>query len=263
VSRNTCSRGRQQYLLGQLSGFWKNDIWDMRRSPVHTRITAKQRHLRFRCKTAAVNNELKYACWKKFSDGGWRTTQELSKVHRMVKWLNTVDQLPTSLMSRTFDEWRNQYRSYLKERGMYYQGTTSRMDREQRPRVTSRDSPYISTLRQVYSILESAYDDRPEFEKDVWNLRRMSVPISLSLSNSTLSFHGIQQPWMRRTVKDYIRYCLPIYAEGTCRTRLQSLTCFSEFLAKERPKATAKTITRKLLMEYLSYLSTRVCYLGS
>ena len=41
------------------------------------------------------------------------------------------------------------------------------MDREQHPRVTSRDSQYISTLRQLYSILESAYDDRPEYEKDI------------------------------------------------------------------------------------------------
>jgi hypothetical protein len=61
------------------------------------------------------------------------------------------------------------------------------MDREQRPCVTSRDSHYISTLRQVYSILESAYDDRPEHEKDVWNPQRMAIPISLSLSNVTLS----------------------------------------------------------------------------
>src|ERR1035438_3335135 len=50
-----------------------------------------------------------------------------------------------------------------------------------------------------------------------------------------------------------------IYAEGTCRTRLQSLTCFSEFLMQERPRGTAKAITRKLLIEYLSYLPTRVC----
>ena len=52
---------------------------------------------------------------------------------------------------------------------------------------------------------------------------------------------------------------MAIYAEGTCRTRLQSLTRFSEFLAQERPKTTAKAITRKLLLEYLSYLPKRVC----
>jgi integrase len=261
VTKITWSRERQQSLLGQLSGFWKGDTWDMRTSPLQTRLSekTKQRHLRFGCKSATTNGELKYACWKKFSDGDWRNTQELGRVHRMVKWLNSLAPLPASLMIRPFAEWRARYTTYLKQRGMYRQGTTFRMDREQRPCVTSRDSHYISTLRQVYSTLESAYDDRPEYEKDVWNLQRMAIPISLSLSNVTLSFHRIRQPWLRTSVKAYIRYCLPIYAEGTCRTRLQSLTCFSEFLMQQRPGVTAKTITRKLLLEYLSYLPTRVC----
>jgi integrase len=248
-------------LLGQLSGFWKGDIWDMRAIPLPTRFSAKtkQRRLRFVCKSATINGELKYACWKKFSDGDWRNTQELSRVHRMVKWLNSLDALPASLISRGLDEWRGLYTTYLRQCGMYHLGTTSRMNREQRPCVTARDSHYISTLRQLYSILESAYDDRPEHEKDVWDLQRMAVPISLSLSNVTLSFHRIRQPWLRKPVKAYIRYCLTICAEGTCRTRLQSLTCFSEFLMQERPKGTAKAITRKLLLEYLSYLPARVC----
>jgi len=261
MTRITWSRERQQSLLGQLSGFWKGDIWDMRASPLPTRFSAKtkQRRLRFVCKSATINGELKYACWKKFSDGDWRNTQELSRVHRMVKWLNSLDALPASLISRGLDEWRGLYTTYLRQRGMYHLGTTSRMNREQHPCVTARDSHYISTLRQLYSILESAYDDRPEHEKDVWDLQRMAVPISLSLSNVTLSFHRIRQPWLRKPVKAYIRYCLTICAEGTCRTRLQSLTCFSEFLMQERPKGTAKAITRKLLLEYLSYLPARVC----
>jgi integrase len=233
----------------------------MHASPLPTRFSAKtkQRRLRFGCKSATINGELKYACWKKFSDGDWRNTQELSRVHRMVKWLNSLDALPASLISRALDEWRGLYTTYLRQRGMYHLGTTSRMNREQHPCVTARDSHYISTLRQLYSILESAYDDRPEYEKDVWNLQRMAVPISLSLSNVTLSFHRIRQPWLRKPVKAYIRYCLTICAEGTCRTRLQSLTCFSEFLMQERPRGTAKAITRKLLLEYLSYLPARVC----
>jgi hypothetical protein len=136
-----------------------------------------------------------------------------------------------------FAEWRARYTTYLKQRGMYRQGTTFRMDREQRPCVTSRNSHYISTLRQVHSILENAYDGRPKQEKDVWNLQRMAVPISLSLSNVTLSFHRIRQPWLRKTVKAYIRYCLTIYAEGTSRTRLQSLTCFSEFRSELTPRS--------------------------
>jgi hypothetical protein len=114
-------------------------------------------------------------------------------------------------------------------------------------------SPVPAEARQ-----KSDYDDRPEYEKDVWDLQRMAIPVSLSLSNTTLNFRLIRQFWLRKAVKAYLRYCLAICAESTCRTRLQALTRFSEFLARKRPKATAKAITRRLLVEYLGYLPKRV-----
>jgi hypothetical protein len=139
-------------LLAELRGFWSEDIWDMRQSPVRTGLSplARQRYLYFECKSQSINGELKYACWKKFSDGGWRTTSESTKVHLMIKWLNTLNPPPDSFMNRSFESWREKYRSYLKSRGMYSQGTTARMDGQQRRRVTPRDSAYISTLRQVF-----------------------------------------------------------------------------------------------------------------
>ena len=253
-------RAKQQRLLAELRGFWSEDIWDMRSSPVRTGLTpvARQRYLYFECKSKTINNELKYACWKKFSEGSWRTTSETTMVHRLIKWLNTLNPPPASFMNRSFESWRAEYTSYLKSCGMYNQGTTMHMDGQQRARVTPRDSAYIGTLRQVFLVLERAYDDRPEHEKDVWDLRRMSIPVSPSLSDTTLNFSSIQQLWLRKAAKTYLQYCLAIYADGTCRTRLQSITCFSEFLSQEQPKATAKAITRKLLLKYLSYLPQRL-----
>jgi hypothetical protein len=61
VTLNNWSRERQQFLLCQLSGFWKEDIWDMRNSPADIRVCAKQRRLRFGCNSSAINGELKYA----------------------------------------------------------------------------------------------------------------------------------------------------------------------------------------------------------
>ena len=253
-------RAKQQRLLAELRGFWSEDIWDMRNSPVRSGLTpvARQRYLFFECKSQTINNELKYACWKKFSEGSWRTTSRTTLVHRLIKWLNTLNPSPASFMSRSFESWREGYTSYLKSCGMYNQGTTTHMDGQQRPRVTPRDSAYIGTLRQVFVILERAYDDRPEQEKDVWDLRLMAIPVSPSLSDTTLNFSSIRQLWLRKAAKAYLQYCLAIYADGTCRTRLQSITCFSEFLFQERPKASAKAITRRLLLKYLCYLPQRL-----
>lgn len=99
--------------------------------------SARQRRLRFRCKSTALNGELKYLCWKKFSSGEWRSTQEISRVHRMIHWLNSMPTLPSSLLEKDFSAWRDLYRTYLTELGQYKTGTMSRIDGEQRPRVTS------------------------------------------------------------------------------------------------------------------------------
>ena len=254
------NRAKQRRLLAQLEGFWSNDVWDMQCCSIEgLSPKSSQRRLRFHCKSAAINGELKYVFRKKFVEGQWRSTQELTKVHLLVKWLNSLKHLPLSLMEHDLEWWRRSYTSYLTKRGMYRMGTTCRMDGDQQPSVTPRDSAYISTLRQAYLMLSDAYDERPEQEKDIWDLRRLSMLPNPTLSPGPLNFLLIQQPWLRTAVKSFLSYCLPIYAEGTCRTRLQAVVCFSEFLAADRPHATVRSITRPLLLRYLAYLPSRVC----
>jgi integrase len=253
------NRAVQVQLLSELKGFWAGDLWDMHHSPVKDLSpNASQRRLRFNCKYPAINGELKYLCWRKFTCGEWRGTQELSLVHRMIQWLNSMPDSPSSLMDRSFETWRELYLRYLTGLGIGGQPTTARMDGKQQVRVTPRDCSYISTLRQACILLSQAYDLRPEREKDIWDLKRMGVSTNLSQSNVKLSFLVIQQEWLRIAAKSYLRYCLPLYSSSTCRTRVQSIACFSNFLAAERPRATARSITRRLLLEYLSNLHGKI-----
>jgi integrase/recombinase XerD len=252
-------RTTQVKLIAELQGFWATDLWDMHHSPAGTLSPkSNQRRLRFHCKSAAINGELKYVCWKKFSGGEWRSTQELTKVHLMIRWLNTLDHLPASLMCLSFSEWQALYRKYLIEHGMYKPGTTKSMNGSQQPSITSRDSGYISLLRQASIMLADAYDLRPAHEKDIWDLKLMGVATNLSQSNVRLGFHIVQQEWLRKAVKLYLKYSLPLYSASTCHTRVTSLACFSNFMAEKRPRSTAKAITRRLLLDYLNYLQKRM-----
>jgi hypothetical protein len=252
-------RTTQVKLIAELQGFWATDLWDMHHSPAGTLSPkSNQRRLRFHCKSAAINGELKYVCWKKFAGGEWRSTQELTKVHLMIRWLNSLDHLPASLMCLSFPEWQALYRKYLTEHGMYKPGTTKSMNGSQQPSITPRDSGYISLLRQASIMLADAYDLRPAHEKDIWDLKLMGVATNLSQSNIRLGFHIVQQEWLRKAVKLYLKYSLPLYSASTCHTRVTSLACFSNFLAEERPRSTAKAITRRLLLDYLNYLQKRM-----
>jgi integrase/recombinase XerD len=252
-------RTTQTKLMAELQGFWAEDLWDMHHSPAgKLSPDASQRRLRFACNSAAINGELKYVCWKKFSEGQWRSTQELTKVHLMIRWLNSLDNLPASLMCLSFLEWQVLYRKYLLDLGMYKQGTTNRMNGKQQPTITARDSCYMSLLRQASIILKGAYDLRPPHEKDVWDLERMGGSTNLSRTNVRLGFLIVRQSWLRKAAKLYLKFCLPLYAAGTCRTRVQAIACFSDFLVEVKPHARAKDITRKLLLDYLNYLQKRM-----
>jgi len=107
-------------------------------------------------------------------------------------------------------------------------------------------------------MLAQACDLRPPHEKDVWDLKLMGATTNLSRTNVRLGFLIVQQEWLRDAAKLYLKYCVPLYSASTCRTRVQSLACFSDFLAEVKPRATAKNITRRLLLDYLNYLQKRV-----
>jgi hypothetical protein len=244
-------RATQVKLIAELQGFWAENLWDMHHSPAGTLSpNASQRRLRFDCKSAAINGELKYVCWKKFSGGEWRSTQELTKVHLMIRWLNSLNDLPASLMCLSFPEWQALYRKYLMDLGMYNLGTTNRMNGNQQPSITARDSGYISLLRQASIMLAQAYDLRPAHEKDIWDLKLMGATTNPSRTNVRLGFLIVRQEWLRDAGKLYLKYCLPLYSASTCRTRVQALACFSDFLAEVKPQATAKDITCHRYFKY-------------
>lgn len=114
------NRAKQHRLFTQLGSFWAEDVWDMQRCPVQgLSVKANQRRLRFGCKSQTINGELKYAFSKKFAEGQWTSTQELTKVHLLVKWLNGLKHLPVSLMERDLEWWRRSYTAYLRRCGMY------------------------------------------------------------------------------------------------------------------------------------------------
>src|SRR4029077_8227396 len=130
------------------------------------------RRLHFRCRSEAINGELKYACWKKFSEQKWRTTLSIHAVHKMVEWLNTLRQVPPTLLSNTFKAWRTLYQKYLASQGLCRATPETRIDRDQRLCHYQRDSHFLTTLRQICLLLRDAYDELLEQERDRWDLRR-------------------------------------------------------------------------------------------
>lgn len=118
------------------------------------------------------------------------------------------------------------------------------------------DDNRIQVIRSIYEVLQSAYDNRSEYEKDIWDMRKLGASLIESSSDRYLNFTRISQPWLRQAVKAYIKYCLATQAGSTCRAKVTRLTRFSNFLTKYASETHPEDINRSLIIEYLGHLAS-------
>lgn len=121
-----------------------------------------------------------------------------------------------------------------------------------------QESPHIRYLRMVYRFCMPA-DERPEREKDIWDLSRLGLilkdnPIK---NTKTLNFEKISQPKMRREIKDAAFMELQTNAVGTVVAEITAMNRFCDYLKVEFPKVESITeINREIIESYLVYLGT-------
>jgi integrase len=147
-------------------------------------------------------------------------------------------------------------RSYLVERGNWITAKQTYLDSSLQLRTYTQEDHCVNLLRQVYQVLEKAYDDRPEFERDVWDLRKFGARLNRSQSDYTLNFASISQPWLRQAAKCCMRYELSFHTASGCGGRLCAIKAFSRFLRKKCPTAKASDINRAMMVEYMAFLAT-------
>lgn len=251
------STQKQKALRDQLSGFWAQDEWDLRQSPLHIPGTDGCPRARFTCSSAGLNSELKYACWQKLASGTWRfpARTHISRIHCLIAWLNQVAADAPSLLSRGRLEWELSLRTYLHEQGKWRCGETSQLDHTQRPRTYVSDDSRLSTFRQLYRVVEEAYDERSEYDRDIWDLRDWGLQTNLSQPPPKLNFAKLEPLWLRHAAKRYMRYKLSVNSAADTVKKLEGLRTFGSFL-RQHPTTTPGQIDRALILEYLSYLSS-------
>ncbi len=246
-----------QVLQKQLQGFWEQDEWNLSECPL-TNEEPSLRTLRFTCTSPSLNLELKYAYWKKMASGAWSMKNgSVTFLAVFIAWLNQVAPQERSLLQRSLRQWETSLCSYLVAQGTLQEHFTTYLNGSQSPRQQQVTDPRIPAFRQVYRILQEVYDDRAEYEKDIWDLRKLSLSLNTSQSTYKLNFSLIEQPWLRQAAKSYLHYCLATSATASCFTRIIAIRRFSTFLSKFHPSLQSVAVTRPLLLEYIGYLMQR------
>jgi integrase len=106
--------------------------------------------------------------------------------------------------------------------------------------------------------LDTDADADAEYARDIWNARRLCLPMGAGQGHYTVRFDGIPQLWLRASVKRWARYELSRgHAFATVRNQVNALRWFARFLEHHhRGAVDASVINRDLLESYLSWMAT-------
>jgi hypothetical protein len=261
------SESKQKDLESQLVGFWAKNTWDRGECPLAQGINWNRKNgvvqgkkqIHFNCISKTINTEIKYVLWRRLDKKEWSplTVWRFIHIHVswIIKWLNSVAPNAISFMGKNLAQWELSFRSYLAEQGQLTIRPRTYLA-EGEIRLTKKDDPKIFTLRVIYKTLQEVYDERPEYEKDIWDLRKLGASLVKSAKNYHLNFAPISQPWLLQATKAYIRYCLASQVGGTCQNKLKYICQFSDFLRQLPTEIQPKDINRPLIIEYLNYLAS-------
>lgn len=93
-------------------------------------------------------------------------------------------------------------------------------------------------------------------DKEVWHAKDVGLSISADSSTCLLPFDKISPFWLKKAAKQFIYSQAPTRTYNTCRTYIKAILTFGYFIIELNPRIKPENINRRLLVDYIHYLST-------
>lgn len=120
---------------------------------------------------------------------------------------------------------------------------------------TSR-SAYKAQISRLHLFFLDFYDTRDEFEKDIWDFRKIpGVNIPINSATFRINFTSVPSPF-RDLARRYIKLRITTQSSSQVRVELNSIALFLQFIAVKEPEWTSlKALSRRHVEDFLtSYL---------
>ncbi len=239
----------------KISGYWENDIWDIHNSIFEELIdvTPKgvQRFINFSSFPNMLKNEVKFFILTRL-ESGKITPRTIIKNYcsafkQVSVFLGKYHSLNYSFIEIDLDKALLQLRSFLIERNIKL--------RNHLPK--SKFTRYETLLKQIYDFYIAFYDARNEYEKDIWDIRKIASDKVLEhASHYLLNFTDIPKPFLNM-VKRYIKYRLSYLSLGQCRTDIMGIKLFLTFINEQYPSWRDITrLVREDIENYTTWFNT-------
>ena len=255
-----------------LQGFWAADRWDIRICPHPSAIelsknpSLKNRWVNFdKVENIWLKTELKYFYYVHLNNGTWNAKsvwiRKGTVISRMLGFLNLKYPDIRSITDVPIKKALTEYRTYLAEQGVKTTTTNYKLDINQKKIPVYANSYYVTNLKQFMEFYEDFYFDGEEWEKDVWNRRKLSLSedkVNPTSYEYTINFKGFENDYFKELVKRYCKLMLNTRSFSHVVDTASKLKEFFNFINKNcKGIRRIHQLTRKEVEQYLNEINLK------
>ncbi|MDP7990394.1 tyrosine-type recombinase/integrase [Bacillus sp. MHSD_36] len=206
----------------ELQGFWANDRWDIRECPEPSAIelcknpSLRNRWVRFdRVENLWLRTELKYFYYYHLTNKVWNAKtvwiRKGTVINRMLDFFDLKYPDISSITEVPIERAMTEYRSFLITKGVRITTTNYKITANQEKIAIQANSYYVTNLKQFMEFYEDYYFDGEEWEKDVWDRRKLPLPadkVNPTQYEYLISFKEFRNPYFKRLAKRYAKLIL-------------------------------------------------------
>lgn len=123
-----------------------------------------------------------------------------------------------------------------------------------------QDCDFVRIIRQISTVLNDFFDDRPEMERDIWRVDKLPFNIRNSQTQPirTINFSRIAQPQIKKAVQHYVKIRLNSLSMVSIVNGVNAMTNLSVWLDENHPEIKSLCdMDRAIMEEYIKWIKTK------
>lgn len=204
-------------IIQELNGYWKNNRWEALDCPLYKNETKiKTRSIEFDdALNPRINNEFKYYFFRRLTNSELNMAtvwSNSSAINRLQDFILKLYSEISSILDISYEKFSMHYKTYLLEHG--------------KSNLTIKG--YLQLYNRIYSFYQDWYDQRPELEKDIWDVRKLDIDYNYSSHGYTINFTSVPMPF-RNLAKKYIQKRVLVQESLSWGSGIQTMAKLQEF----------------------------------
>ncbi|MBU7319528.1 tyrosine-type recombinase/integrase [Paenibacillus sp. SM 69] len=240
-----------------LVGYYELDIWKLSEYPENNTVTSSSREINFQIfKNKNLKRELKYFFYTRL------TKKEITSItawnyyspalRDLGKFIENYHQDIPSILDVPHEIFLLQFRSYVSSLRLREAGSS----------YMARINLYV----KIYAFISDLHDNRPEIEKDRWDVRRLGIDFNKTDARYHLDFQKISSPF-RKLIKTYFYQRVVVQqslAWSTALISINALQLFFSYIVRDFPNwANLNDLNRSHIIGFIKFIRETPMGLGS